>query len=120
MKFGHTIQAAAEQTPAWAPYLLDYKRLKTMLSAMDKACRSIWVEASQSPRRNSDGEAAAGTRAVSGVVTDLEIGFKSLLDEVGDVWEGADNCRGTVESAMCHCVLCAGPCVPFPFPLRSA
>jgi hypothetical protein len=80
MKFGASLTAAADKTPEWREYYVEYKRLKSLLSAMEKASRGIRADpAHGTPHLPTQ---QTGTYAVGSILKDLEQAFVTLLNEV--------------------------------------
>ena len=86
MKFGQQLLEAAAKHPGWAAHNVQYKRLKSIISAIEKACKIL-----APPEEEGDGDrpppkpvpVTPFTTSVAGVVADLENSFKTLLETVG-------------------------------------
>lgn len=85
MKFGSSLAAAADKTPEWREYYVEYRRLKSLLSAMEKASKGIRVDpahgAAHLPTQ------ITGTHAVTAILKDLEQAFVSLLNDVSGMMD---------------------------------
>lgn len=75
MKFGEQLLSSVEKHPDWAPYSVQYKRLKSILAAIESTCKILDDDVSRS-------RVADIAASISGVVKNLEDGFRELLQAV--------------------------------------